>query len=135
VLPGYAQSILGRGRAGTLEAAFEAVTLIMIRQSAANLREAKRGFVADSVPVSFVDESGNPIVEKQAPRFTSALIRSRRAQLEDWIAVLVANHLFAAVDAYVAALLWDLPVEIGVTDRPTRPSRAREARISLNLAW
>ncbi|MHB2034584.1 MAG: hypothetical protein ACYCVE_14605, partial [Gemmatimonadaceae bacterium] len=44
----------------------------------------------------------------------SQLIRSRRAHVEDWIAVLVANHLFSGLDAYVSANLWDLPAELSV---------------------
>ena len=42
---------------------------------------------------------------RYAPR-----VRSRRTQYEDWIAVLVFNHLFAGADAFVAAQLWDMPI-------------------------
>ena len=128
LLPGYAQSILGRGKAGTLQIAFEAVSLVMIRQSAADVREAKRN-VADSIPVSFVDGEGKPLIRYQRTAFPTSLVRSRRAHLEDWIAVLMANHLFAAADAYVAALLWDLPTEVSMRASP------RSAELALRVYW
>jgi hypothetical protein len=49
-----------------------------------------------------------------SPRYTTGLVRSRRAHLEDWIAALVANHLIAAADAFVAAHLWEVPVRVGL---------------------
>lgn len=127
-LPGYAQSVLGRGRAGTLLVAFESATLMMVRQSATNVREARRNAM-DSVPVSFVDENGTPRVRYERTAFPRELIRSRRAHLEDWIAVLIANHLFAAADAYVAALLWDLPTEVSLRASP------RSAELALRVSW
>jgi hypothetical protein len=127
-LPGYAQSVLGRGRAGTLLVAFESAALMMVRQSSANVREAKRNAV-DSVPVSFVDANGAPRVRFERTAFPTELIRSRRAHLEDWIAVLIANHLFSAADAYVAALLWDLPTEVSLRASP------RSTELALRVYW
>jgi len=128
LLPGYAQSVLGRGKAGTLQVAFEAVALVMIRQSAADVREAKRNAV-DSIPVSFVDANGQPLVRYERTSFPVSLVRQRRAHLEDWIAVLMANHLFAAADAYVAALLWDLPTEVSLRAGP------RSTELALRVYW
>jgi hypothetical protein len=128
LLPGYAQSILGRGRAGTFQMAFEAVALVMIRQSAADIREAKRA-VADSIPVSFVDATGAVKARFERTAFPTSLIRSRRSHLEDWIAVLIANHLFSAADGYVAALLWDLPTEIAVSAAP------HAAELAVRVYW
>jgi hypothetical protein len=118
-VPGYAQSVLGRNKAGALELAFEAVSLVMIRISAADVREARRA-VVDSIPVSFVNDEGVPTIRFEPTPFTSGLLRSRRARLEDWIAVLLANHLFSAADAYVSALLWDLPAEVSIGATPQR---------------
>jgi hypothetical protein len=42
----------------------------------------------------------------------------RRGHVEDWLAFLIANHLLAAADAYVAAHLWDLPTQVSVERRP-----------------
>lgn len=129
VLPGYGQSILGRGRTGTLLLAFESAALVMIRESAASLREARRN-LADSVIVSYVDAAGEPAVIWQRTPFSSALVRSRQEQLEDWIAVLAGNHLFSAIDAYVAAHLWDVPLEVELR----RPS-SRRTGLALRLYW
>jgi hypothetical protein len=38
--------------------------------------------------------------------------------VEDWIAFIIANHLFSGADAYVAAHLWDLPTQIEVKPAP-----------------
>ena len=120
LLPGYSQSVLGRHRAGALQLAFEAAAIIMIRQSAADVSEARR-MQADSITVTFVDASGRPGRRREPTPYTASLVRSRRSHLEDWIAVLLANHLFSAADGYVASLLWDLPAEVSVsaTDRST----------------
>ena len=120
LLPGYSQSVLGRHRAGALQLAFEAASIIMIRQSAADVREARR-MEADSITISFVDDAGLPQLRRVPTPFTASLVRSRRTHLQDWIAVLLANHLFSAADGYVASLLWDLPAEVSVsaTDRST----------------
>ena len=129
IAPGYSQSVLGRHRAGALQLTFEAVALTMIRISAADVREARR-MVADSVIVSYVDENGNPAVRFQRTNFPSSLVRSRQAHLEDWIAVLLANHLFSAADGYVAALLWDLPAEVAV-----RPGASGTTQLGLRVRW
>jgi hypothetical protein len=128
LVPGYAQSVLGRNRAGALEMAFEAVALTMVRISAADVREARR-MRADSIPVSFVDATGAPRVRYEPTIYTEGLIRSRRAHLEDWIAVLVGNHLFSAADAFVAANLWDLPVEVSAS------ASRRSADVAFSLRW
>jgi hypothetical protein len=128
IVPGYAQSILGRTRAGTVEIAFEAVALVMIRQSAADIREARRNAV-DSIPVSFVDANGAPKITYERTPFPKSLIKSRRSHLEDWIAVLIANHLFSGADGYVASLLWDLPSEMALRATP------HSAELALRVYW
>jgi hypothetical protein len=128
VLPGYAQSVLGRNKAGALQLTFEAVAVTMIRISAADVREAQR-IAVDSIPVSFVDETGASKVRYAQTGFPTGLVSSRRSHLEDWIAVLVANHLFSAADAYVASLLWDLPSEVSLRASPN------SAELALRLYW
>ncbi len=128
VMPGYAQSVLGRSRTSSLVMGFETVALVMIRESAGSLREARRN-VADSLPVSYVDASGQPGVRYERTPFSRALVRSRQEQLEDWIAVLIGNHLFAAADAYVASLLWDLPAEVAFRASP------HSTGLALRLYW
>jgi hypothetical protein len=127
-LPGYSQSVLGRHRAGALQVAFEAVSIIMVRMSAADLREARRN-LADSITVSFVDASGNAAIRRVRSPWNSDLVRARRAHVEDWIAVWAANHLFSALDGFVAAHLWDLPAELAVSATP------RSTALALKLHW
>jgi hypothetical protein len=116
-LPGYSQSVLGRPTAGALFVLTESIALVMPRESAADLREARR-FRTDSLVVIGYDASAaTPTPITQATAYTDRLIDVRRGHVEDWIAFLVANHLFAAADAYVAAHLWDLPTQISVESR------------------
>ena len=56
------------------------------------------------------------------PHFDADYVAIRRSHVEDWIAVLIANHLFSGADAYVAAHLWDLPAQIKVSQRPNGTS-------------
>jgi hypothetical protein len=88
-----------------------------------NVRQARR-FLNDSIIVSYVDDNGNPSVQYEPTKWTQELLNKRREQVEDWIAVIVGTHLFAAADAYVAALLWDLPAEVSLFGTPSRASFA-----------
>ena len=124
-LPGYSQSVLGRPTAGALFVLTESIALVMLRESAADLREAKR-FRTDSLVVIGYEPAGTPIT--QASAYTERLVDVRRGHVEDWIAFIIANHLFAAADGYVAAHLWDLPTQISLESR--RDGTALAARIS-----
>ena len=113
VAPGYAQSVLGRPNAAALFILTEAIGVLMVRESSTELRHARR-LQDDSVAVYFVNPTtGLPDTLYRGPRYSSALVRARRAHLEDWIAALVANHLIAGADAFVAAHLWEVPVRVG----------------------
>jgi hypothetical protein len=128
VFPGYGQSLLNRHRTGTILLAFEATALVMRHQMAEDLREARQ-IVVDSVPVSFSDADGNPVTTYQSSAFPTSLIKTRKSHVEDWTAVIIANHLFAAADAYVAALLWDLPSEVAIRATP------HDATVALTFTW
>jgi hypothetical protein len=113
VAPGYAQTVLGRPNAAALFVLTEAIGVLMVRETSIELREARR-LEADTIPVYFVNPTtGVPDTVYRPGRYPSALVRSRRAHLEDWIAALVANHVIAAADAFVAAHLWDVPIRVG----------------------
>jgi hypothetical protein len=113
VAPGYAQSRLGRPIAGAIFVFTESIALGMLRESAADLREA-RLFRRDSLEYIGNDPAtGAPVLHRNA--YNDELISIRRGHVEDWIAFLIANHLFAGADAYVAAHLWDLPSQINIT--------------------
>jgi hypothetical protein len=118
VVPGYGQSILGRPNAAALFILTEAIAVLMVRESAIELRQARR-LQDDSVALYFVDPTtGAPDTLYRSARYPSELVRARRAHLEDWIAALVANHLIAGADAFVAAHLWDVPIRVGFWAAP-----------------
>src|SRR5581483_3068221 len=56
LLPGYSQAKLGRYKAGATFVFVEAMSIAMIRESAADVHEARRS-VDDTVVVSYVDPS------------------------------------------------------------------------------
>jgi hypothetical protein len=129
VLPGAAQSVLGRPNAAALFILTEAIALLMVRETAIELRQARR-LQDDSVAMYFVNPtSGQPDTVYRAARYPSALIRARRAHFEDWIAALVANHIIAGADAFVAAHLWDVPIRVGFEAAPGR------AVVSARYRW
>ncbi|GAB1341426.1 hypothetical protein [Gemmatimonas sp.] len=113
VLPGLGQSRLDRGSSGALFAAVELSALVMVRRSAADLREARR-FRNDTLYTSFtVGADGKLTPVTPIPgRNDADLVRTRRLHVEDWLAVIAFNHLFAGADAFVAAQLWDIPVRL-----------------------
>jgi hypothetical protein len=119
VVPGYSQSVLGRPTAGAIFVLTEGIALAMLHESAADLRQARR-LKTDSLIVIGVDPgTGSEIT--QTSGYTQELIDVRRGHVEDWLAFLIANHLLAAADAYVAAHLWDLPTQVSVERRPAGP--------------
>lgn len=126
--PGYSQSVLGRPNAAAIFVLAEVVSITMIRESRANLADARR-LEGDSVVISTVDpQSGAARVTFGAPRYPTSLVQARRAQVEDWIAALVANHLFSGIDAFVAAHLWDVPAQLSLRSTPGRTTVAARLR-------
>jgi hypothetical protein len=127
LLPGYSQSILGRPIAGAMFALSESIAISMLRESKADLNEARR-LRTDSLVVVGVDPAtGNPITARSS--YTDDLVNARRGHVEDWVAFLLANHLFAAADGYVASHLWDLPAQVSVL-----PS-ASGAVVAARIRW
>ena len=115
LVPGSAQNILGRHRAAAALIGVEAMSIAMIRESGADLREARRQ-LGDTLVLSYVDANGERLATPQLERrrFEEVEVRSRRSHVEDWIAILIANHFFAASDAFVAANLWDVPAHVAI---------------------
>ena len=138
LIPGYGQVALDRTIAAGVFAFVEVSALGMMRRSALNLRDAR--VQPDSIVLTYerdpatgllaLDPQGRPIPATFRVRGIDQLIRARRTHYEDWVAVLLFNHLFAAADAYVAAHLWDFPATVAATVTP-----AREARIAATIAW
>lgn len=131
LLPGLGQSRLQRPTAGAVFAGVEMGALVMIGKSLGDLRSAK-AFRADSIPtVQPVDSLGQPVTgsaQTVAP-FTNDLVRARRLHLEDWIAVVIFNHLISGAEAFVSANLYDLPAQISA--RPTEHGGV----LAVSVAW
>jgi hypothetical protein len=112
LLPGLGQSRLDRGTSGALFSSVELAALVMVRRSQADVREAKR-YRLDSLPAEFTVSGGLfRGTGALTSRFTGDLVRTRRLHVEDWLAVLAFNHLFAGADAFVGAQLWDVPMSV-----------------------
>jgi hypothetical protein len=140
LLPGYGQIGLDRSVAAGVYALTEAVAVGMARKSVLDLREAKRAPI-DSTVASYRRDpaTGQPLTDPETGQFIpesfvfndlGGRVRARRTHLEDWIAVLIFNHLFSAADAFVAAHLWDFPAQVGASVVP-----GREARITASIPW
>ena len=127
LLPGFGQSRLGRPGAGALFVFTESLAIGMLRESMADLREARQ-FRRDSLEYIGNDPvTGTPIMHRNA--YNDELISIRRGHVEDWVAFLIANHLFAGADAYVAAHLWDLPSQVNVSQTSSG------TRVSARIRW
>ena len=131
LLPGYGQAILGRNKAAAAMLAIEAMAVAMIRESAADVREARR-MSGDTVVVSYVDPATGAALATPTlvpRRFDAQYVHVRQSHVEDWVAFLLANHLFSGADAFVAANLWELPAELSVRVTPGG------AAVGASLAW
>ena len=130
LVPGLGQAKLDRPVAGALYGTLELVSIAMLHKTWFDEREAQR-FMNDSIPLNYkvdangvavVDSLGRPVVDQYAfNRFGGTLRVARRANAEDWVALLIFNHLFSGADAYVAAHLWDLPANVAVRWLPGGP--------------
>jgi len=129
IMPGYSQSVLGRHKAATVFLLMEAIGVSMIRESAADAHEARR-MASDSIVVSWVDPAGNLQKTLAPPPFSSNEVRTRDAHVEDWVAVVIANHLLAGADAFVASHLWDVPARLAVRVIP-----GGGASVGASITW
>ena len=132
LVPGSCAGVLGRHKAAAAFMLVEAISLAMIRESAADVHEARRiarRHGRRRVRRRRRDKPRRRIVVP--PRFNDAYVQHATAHVEDWVALLVANHLFAGADAFVAAHLWDVP---GAT-RPSRSAPAAERPSRASFKW
>jgi len=109
----------------------ESMAIAMLRESAADVREARR-MSGDSVVTSYVDPNTGAALAKpdlSPRRFDPDYVHVRQSHVEDWIAFIVANHLFSGADAFVAANLWDVRTQLQLRLGPDG------ARIGAKLTW
>ena len=127
IVPGYGQSVLDRPIAGALFFGAEVTWIALSTKAAFDLRYA-RAHESDSLVLTYkfnpdgsvqVDSLGNPVGATFAPnRYASDRVAARRKHLEDYYALLIANHLLAAAEAFVSAQLWDLPAHVSIRQMP-----------------
>jgi hypothetical protein len=89
VLPGWGQAAVDQPLRGAFYFTMEAGSLFMLFKSKSKLDAAERAFPADSV-----------------------LLESRQQQVEDWAVLAAFWALFAGIDAWVSAQLWDFQGEV-----------------------
>jgi hypothetical protein len=138
-VPGLGQSRLGRQLPGAIYAGVEIMSVVMLLKAQNDLRIARRSASTVNIAGYRVDPAtGAPILDNNGRftpvdtvpnRFDTERIEARRTQVEDWIAVLAFNHLFAGADAFVASLLWDLPARVGARHLP------RGIGLGLSVRW
>jgi len=92
LLPGWGQAKLNRKLTGALFVTWEGVTLGMSIKASHELRYLRRT--------------------------NSAAISSKKKEKQDWLVLLAFNHLFAAIEAYVSAHLWDFPRDLEIRATP-----------------
>jgi hypothetical protein len=113
-----------RPKAAAIFLGAEAGGIGMALKSRHDLNLAKAAKL-DSVFTPVLDNLGKPVIDSVTgkPKHTAVLrnqnladrTKARRTHLEDWIAALVFNHLFAGADAFVAANLQDFNTNVNVT--------------------
>lgn len=128
VVPGQGQTSLHRPKAAALFATIELGSIAMIAKSKNDLRIAKAR-VRDSVITGYKPTGTGDSVAVKVPDRLVARIKARRLHVEDWMATLLFNHLFAGADAFVAAQLWDLPAQVSFQPMP------RGAAVTVSVPW
>lgn len=95
LLPGWGQSLLNRRGTGAFFVLFEGLSLTMTLKSIHQLDYLER-------------------VQSDADPESIERVDSKRAEVQDWAVLLAFNHLMAAAEAFVSAMLWDFPEELEV---------------------
>jgi hypothetical protein len=90
-IPGWGQARLGRNVTGGMFLLFEGIAGAMVWKTEWQLKWA---------------------------RTRDRFVASHRQEREDWIVLLVFNHLLAATEAYVSALLYDFPAALKAQPLP-----------------
>ncbi|MGQ0767524.1 MAG: hypothetical protein ACT4OZ_17900 [Gemmatimonadota bacterium] len=134
-VPGWGQARLGRPSAAAVYAGFEMIAIAMLQKTRARVHEAERGHRLTRVNSWRVDGTGRPVFDSTGAPIAldsvpspyvpedgeegRGLLKARKLQVEDWITLLIFNHLFSAADAFVAAQLWDLPKRLELRTLPS----------------
>jgi hypothetical protein len=120
LVPGLGQAKLDRAWTGALFAGVEVLAISRWEQAAKDLAYAQKHrndsiVLYDSVvngQIQIDTATGQPVEVYAYSPYTSSRIGARKLHVEDWIAVIIFNHLISGADAFVEAQLWDLPSRI-----------------------
>lgn len=126
LIPGLGQAKLDRAWTGALFAGVEVLAISRWEQAERDLRYAqthRRDSIAlrDSVVNGVVQidtATGKPVEIFAYNPYSSTRVGARKVHVEDWIAVIIFNHLISGADAFVEAQLWDLPSRISAFRAP-----------------
>lgn len=102
ILPGWGQAVLGRRVTGAVFIAWEGLTFTMFLKSLNQLH--------------YQESIGAETVE------------AKKNEMQDWLVLMVFNHLLSGAEAYVSALLWDFPTDLEASLLP-----GGEVRVGLSL--
>ena len=92
LVPGWGQAKLGRRLSGAVFVGVEGLALGMV--------------VNTTVTLNYYES------------INSGKVDQLKQQQQDWIVILVANHLLSAMEAYVSSHLWDFPGDLRVQALP-----------------
>jgi hypothetical protein len=92
LVPGWGQAALDRKLSGGLFIAFEGVAVGMALKTHHEMR--------------YLERTG------------SGRLKSKRDERGDWLFLVAVNHLFAGLEAYVSASLYDFPGELRMRQLP-----------------
>jgi hypothetical protein len=138
LVPGLAQHQLYRRKASYLFVATELGAIGMTIKSKIDLDEATAAR-RDTTIETVLGPGGLPVIDpdtglpqtRGVPKNKNLADRrrARRTHLEDWLAVIVFNHLFSGADAWVAANLADFDANVNVT------AHGRGISVAAYVAW
>lgn len=97
LIPGWGQAKLNRKLTGALFVTWEGVTLGMSLKTSHELR--------------YLRKTG------------SGSVAAKKQERQDWLVLLAFNHLFAAIEGYVSAHLWDFPDDLKIQATPMPDGR------------
>ena len=92
MVPGWGQATLGRKVTGGIMVAWEGVTLGMT--------------IKTSHELAYYEN------------IHSVNVPAKEQERQDWLVLLVFNHLFSGLEAYVSAHLWDFPPDLHIQALP-----------------
>ncbi|MGQ0704326.1 MAG: hypothetical protein ACT4PM_14480 [Gemmatimonadales bacterium] len=109
LIPGWGQAKLDRKLTGALFMSWEGLTLGMMLKAGSELRHLER-IGADS-----------------------ARLEQKRQERQDWLVLLIFNHFFAGLEAFVSSHLQDFPADVKLRAGPAPGGLGVQATVPIRL--